>query len=59
MKMWLNKEKESLKKKKKELKRNAGNKKFLKSNKKYSSKPLQQTGTSGLQNFRAERQSIY
>jgi hypothetical protein len=40
---------ESLRKK---SNRNPGNKKFLKSTKKYSGKPLKQTGTSGRQNFR-------
>jgi hypothetical protein len=34
---------------KKEQNRNPGNKKFLKSNKKFSGKPLQQTRTSGRQ----------
>jgi hypothetical protein len=33
--------------------RNPGNKKFCKTNKKYSGKSFQQTGTSGRQNFRA------
>jgi hypothetical protein len=45
-------------KKKKESNRNPGNKKFLKSNKKYSRKPLQQTGTSGRQNFRAQKKNM-
>jgi hypothetical protein len=41
----------------KESNRNPGNKKFLKSNKKYSRKLLQQTRTSGRQNLRAQRQN--
>jgi hypothetical protein len=38
---------------------NPGNKKFLKSNKKYSGKPLQLTRRSGGQNFRPQRQNRY
>jgi hypothetical protein len=51
MKEELSKDIESLKK---EPNRNPGNKKFLKSNKKHSWKPFQETGTSGGHNFRLE-----
>jgi hypothetical protein len=44
---------------KKESNRSPGNKNFFKSNKKYSWNPLQQTRTSGRQNFGAWRQSRY
>jgi hypothetical protein len=43
----------------KTIKTDSGNKKFLKSNEKCNWKPLQQTGTSGRQNFRAQRQNRY
>jgi hypothetical protein len=53
MKGEFNKDIESLKKKKKkDPDGNPGNKKLLKSNKKYSCKPLLQTGLSGRHNFR-------
>jgi hypothetical protein len=49
MKEEYNKDVESFRKK--ELNRNPENKKFLKSNKVYRGKPLQQTRTSGRQNL--------
>jgi hypothetical protein len=42
---------------KKKSNRKPRNKKFLKSNKNIQLKPLQETGTSGRQNFRAQRQN--